>query len=486
MATEYTPYYNLDLYTDADKPNLRDQYNAAMRKVDTQLHTSNDNITVAIEAANQAKEKAQEANDAVAAETTAREAADNALETAYKAADTVLDGKITAEATARTAADSALETAYKEADSVLDGKITAEATARTAADSALGVRIDAEATARANADSALSDRIDALEPFTAKTKYYGHRMVVIGDSYAYGTGASDHGGAEQLRFSTRLANMLGAVEVNVAVGSTGFCDPGSGGQNASFPTQVSQAAAKLNATQRNDVRLVLIAGGINDEHEGVTYSRAQMATAAKNTCTAAKASFPNADIVVFPMLWNGQKWQYHAFNFECGIVEGVMQSNCGTAVQGCWTWNFGDAAKYATDNLHPNDAGHLNFANRMLESIMQGGTMNYQNYLFVPTINGGSTVNRTYGVFQNGTMHFGGMYVGTSGEKISGNTKIGTVPPGMYPEVNVYAPIFKNNQLAGMFCVTVSGNVYINPTSEVTAPVYVAPCDYVPYGGTLN
>ena len=73
MATEYTPYYNLDLYTDSDKPNLRDQYNAAMRKVDTQLHTSNDNITVAIEAANQAKEKAQEANDAVAAETTARE-----------------------------------------------------------------------------------------------------------------------------------------------------------------------------------------------------------------------------------------------------------------------------------------------------------------------------------------------------------------------------------------------------------------------------
>ena len=457
MATEYTPYYHLDLYTDSDKPNLRDQYNAAMRKVDTQLHTSNDNITVAIEAANQAKEAAQEAISAVAAETTAREAADNALETAYKAADTVLDGKI-----------------------------TAEATARTDADSALGVRIDNEATARANADSALSGRIDALESLTTKTKYYGHRMVVIGDSYAYGTGASDHGGAEQLRFSTRLANMLGSVEVNVAVGSTGFCDPGSGGQNSPFPTQVSKAAAQLSASQRNDVMLVLIAGGINDEREGTTYSRAQMATAAKDTCTAAKASFPNADIVVFPMLWNGQGWQYHAFNFECGIVEGVMQSNCGVAVQGCWTWNFGNASAYASDNLHPSDTGHLNFANRMFESITQGGTMNYQNYLFVPTINGGSTVNRTYGVFQNGTMHFGGMYVGTSGKSISENTQIGTVPPGMYPEVNVYTPIFKNNQLAGMFCVTASGNVYVNPTSTVTAPVYVAPCDYVPYGGTLN
>ena len=486
MATEYTQYYNLDLYTDSDKPNLRDQYNAAMRKVDTQLHTSNDNITVAIEAANQAKTAANEAKAAaegvqtnIDAEATAREQA-----------DTALDGKIAAEATAReqadTALETALETAYKAADTVLDGKITAEATARTDADSALGVRIDNEATARDNADSALSGRIDALEPITTKTKYYGHRMVVIGDSYAYGTGASDHGGAEQLRFSTRLANMLGTVEVNVAVGSTGFCDPGSGGQNSPFQTQVSKAAAQLNASQRNDVRLVLIAGGINDEREGTTYSRAQMATAAKNTCTAAKTSFPNADIVVFPMLWNGQGWQYHAFNFECGIVEGVMQSNCGTAVQGCWTWNFGNASAYASDNLHPNDTGHLNFANRMFESITKGGTMNYQNYLFVPSINGGSAANRTYGIFQNGTMYFGGMRVGTSGESISGNTKIGTVPPGMYPEVNVYTPIFKNNQVAGMFCVTDSGNVYVNPTSTVTAPVYVAPCDYVPYGGALN
>lgn len=457
MATEYTPYYNLDLYTDADKPNLRDQYNAAMRKVDTQLHTSNDSITVAIEAANQAKEAAEAANEAVTTETEARKAADTALETAYKAADTALDGKITAEATARTDANNALST-----------------------------RIGNEATARANADTVLSGRISALEPLTTKTKYYGHRMVVIGDSYAYGTGASDHGGAEQKRFSTRLANMLGATEVNVAVGSTGFCDPGSEGQNSPFPKQVSQAAAKLNAGERNDVRLVLIAGGINDEREGTTYSGAQMETAAKSTCTAAKASFPNADIVVFPMLWNGQGWQYHAFNFETAIARGVMTSSCGVAVQGCWTWNFGQASAYASDNMHPNDTGHLVIANRMFESLTQGGTMNYQNALFIPTIQGGSTVNRTYGVFQNGVIQCGGMLVGTSGESISGNTKIGTVPVGMYPEQNVYVPIFKNNQLAGMFCITQSGNIYVNPQTTVAAPVFVAPFNYVPYGGTLN
>lgn len=45
MATEYTPNYNLDLYASADKPNLRDQYNAAMNKIDTQMKKSADGVT---------------------------------------------------------------------------------------------------------------------------------------------------------------------------------------------------------------------------------------------------------------------------------------------------------------------------------------------------------------------------------------------------------------------------------------------------------
>lgn len=45
MATEYTPNYNLDLYASADKPNLRDQYNNAMGKIDTQMKKSADDVT---------------------------------------------------------------------------------------------------------------------------------------------------------------------------------------------------------------------------------------------------------------------------------------------------------------------------------------------------------------------------------------------------------------------------------------------------------
>lgn len=45
MAKEYTPNYNLDLYASADKPNLRDQYNAAMGKIDTQMKKSAADVT---------------------------------------------------------------------------------------------------------------------------------------------------------------------------------------------------------------------------------------------------------------------------------------------------------------------------------------------------------------------------------------------------------------------------------------------------------
>lgn len=54
MASEYTPNYNLDKYVGTDKPNLRDQYNSAMDKIDAQFvviendHTNTNNQISAI------------------------------------------------------------------------------------------------------------------------------------------------------------------------------------------------------------------------------------------------------------------------------------------------------------------------------------------------------------------------------------------------------------------------------------------------------
>lgn len=116
MASEYTTNFNLDLYTDTDKPNLRDQYNGAMNKIDAQLRIASNNNVIATETANQAKDMASAAQSA--ADTNAKSiAATNAtvagIDSAYKAADTKLSDDI-----------AAATNGYKEADTKLSADIT--------------------------------------------------------------------------------------------------------------------------------------------------------------------------------------------------------------------------------------------------------------------------------------------------------------------------------------------------------------------------
>lgn len=140
MASEYTEHYNLDLYTDTDKPNLRDQYNGAMNKIDSQLNTLSNNLVIVTDAANQAKEQAKTASDSASANAqsiatlqntvsgidTAYKAADSSITNAYKAADTKLSSDIeTAYKAADTKLSSDITDAYKAADAKLSSDITA-------------------------------------------------------------------------------------------------------------------------------------------------------------------------------------------------------------------------------------------------------------------------------------------------------------------------------------------------------------------------
>lgn len=120
MASEYTSHYNLDKYVANDKPNLRDQYNSAMDKIDAQMFANS-------VAAATAQNVANNASTAVTTETERAKVAEEELEsslekqisdtadditTAYKAADAALKTELattieTAQATADAAATDA-------------------------------------------------------------------------------------------------------------------------------------------------------------------------------------------------------------------------------------------------------------------------------------------------------------------------------------------------------------------------------------------
>ena len=119
MASEYTPNYNLDLYVDNDKPNLRDQYNGAITKIDAQLHEFSNNMVIVMDAANQARDKAataQSAADANAKSISALNTTVTEVDSAYEAADAKLSSDL---ADAYKAADDAVTSAYKAADTAI-------------------------------------------------------------------------------------------------------------------------------------------------------------------------------------------------------------------------------------------------------------------------------------------------------------------------------------------------------------------------------
>lgn len=345
--------------------------------------------------------------------------------------------------------------------------------------------------------TAVQTRITNLESeisdLNSKASFYGyfngHGALFIGDSYTYGTGASDHLSGNTKRFSSLLATRLGATEYNYAVSSTGFCDPGSSGQNAPFETQVLTAANALDSLVRNDIHLVVIAGGFNDWNEGATYGADAMQAAASRAARNARTYFPNALILVVPMLFKGFDANARLWNFENAIISGVGGLNGGERtvyIRGAWTWNWGMASHYANDGFHPNDIGHATIASQIYANLL-GGTV-FENRLeiiqFAEDFN--SSVNDGgYMQFYNGMIVSQGMRCTTvKGFEANTNVIIGKVPDGCVPLQNISMPLMRSNALHGTILITNSGNIYVR--SDVAFPanadIYMNAFSYLPKG----
>jgi hypothetical protein len=169
MASEYTPNRRYPLYTNNDKPNLRDQYNGAIREIDTDMQqalTDSSGVASALGAGFDAQHTVRMAIDNCATDSDLSSEA-----TARANADTALGTRITNETSARESADTNLGT-----------RITNETSARESADTALGTRITNETTARQSADTAINTTINQLE---AKLPIDGSYWIGVGDSWCH-------------------------------------------------------------------------------------------------------------------------------------------------------------------------------------------------------------------------------------------------------------------------------------------------------------
>lgn len=243
MATEYTPNYNLDLYASADKPNLRDQYNAAMGKIDTQMKKSADDVTNANANVLTLQTQVTEAQKDISALESTVETHGTQITDVQKTADDALslaktnEGDIAdtqADVTSITGRVTAVEGDITEAQNDIDGLQTAvdgkAPTNHASTDNAYGqgsstnfghLKVADDGAAAASTGTAASpkmvtDQINALKTAIAPTALTAAKNV------AYGDGISGSG-----TFSI-YGNSITKV-VSVQLDNTSLSTSGSGG-----------------------------------------------------------------------------------------------------------------------------------------------------------------------------------------------------------------------------------------------------------------
>lgn len=168
MASEYTQNYNLDLYVDSDKPNLRDQYNGAMRKVDAQLLVqsnamSNTNTAVGNLATSVTTMQTQVTANKAASEKNTSDIA--TLSTKVNDIDTTTNGlsNTVAEHTTQIEANTTAITGNGQLIQAANTEISNEIVRAKAAESRIEDKVDTETTRATNAETQLSGRITANE-----------------------------------------------------------------------------------------------------------------------------------------------------------------------------------------------------------------------------------------------------------------------------------------------------------------------------------
>lgn len=323
-----TDNFNLDLYDTGDPAALTDQYNSAMHTIDDTLLTINGNANTALTNINEVK--GWLGNLGVTDGTTA---------TSNK---TKWDGAASLAAT-------------NEADiTAIDANLNA-----------LGANTVNDAT---NLKNTINNK---------QNSYYNSDMVFIGDSITQGYGATDAG---RDRWPTLICNYFNATQHNYAVGGAGFTVNGQS-SNGRFDIQAT-TAANDNKYDHNNVRLVFISGGVNDNLTDENSTANTNATLCVNTL---RTAFPNATIIaIIGPSGSLEKGKHSLGNiginqrikYYRSLIRLLQKLNCAT-IDG-WRLISTNINMQYTDRTHPNTAGYAYMAGQILNSIL-GGTISYSD-----------------------------------------------------------------------------------------------------------
>ena len=380
MATVYTKTdnYGLNLYGDNDPADLRDGYNGSMRTIDMTLETHLNRIE-SVEARETHDEAVMKAllvdntvDKATAAKTKWDKAGTDAAAAASKAnANTAILTALGADTTGH-AADNKTKWDKAGVDAIEAMSDAATATQKANSNTAILTALGADTTGHAadnktKWDKASSDAIGANDAIARILKTLsrtnGH-LVTLGDSYGTNTDKTRE-------WPTVLNIRLGENSVlhNYCIAGAGYTAP-----NTTFQSELNNAKADTSYNH-NEVGLVVIAGSrnTNDGYSGV------LRTAAVSLYDGVKREFPNARIIVVPMMWDwtpvSNYWRYNAASCISAAREVGVE-----AVPWAWTWNLGNNTYFPAGDIHPNSDGTNVIVSYMLDYINHNYTGRTESY----------------------------------------------------------------------------------------------------------
>lgn len=363
MSTVYdkTDNYALNLYGDSDPADLRDGYNGSMRTIDTTLETHLNRIE-AVESRETHDEEVAKAllgdntvDNAAASKAKWDKAGTDATAAAGKADNNsailaALGADTAAHATdAKTKWDKAgvdATTAISKADSnktiltALGADTTAHATANKTKWDKNTTDITTLSTLVGNNSSQIAQILEKL----GQAQYEDGYLVTFGDSYADNT--------RERTWSYQLSTMFPELQwKNYAKSGAGFNVSGI----PTFAQQVANCVADTSVDNAK-VKVAVCAGGRNDILDWTTGM-----TKAREVVLAMESAFPNAIVVIAPMLFDHSTLNEEGMNKYDALFAGALDASVGNhrvvVVDSAYVWCKSETGWFPSGDIHPNATG---------------------------------------------------------------------------------------------------------------------------------
>lgn len=279
----------------------------------------------------------------------------------------------------------------------------------------------------------LDTRVTTLEAEEANNTLRNEKCLLMGNSYAYGTGGVAGQGwcyyFEQITgCDADVIHQNGGDFIAVGNSNASYAGLTAYGALASFANSKTEA-------QRAQYKYVIYGGGYNDHGA----SPATLATAVQQFANYAKQMFPNAKVVIVPLFSGAPVTASKYIYYGEAICSGALTAGTQTTVNS-FTWLYGRGYTNE-DTIHPTDGGYK-ILGRYMASFVNGWDGIYE-----PIFGSGAeyeadvTSNHFRYTRDRNSVSFSGSLTITG--------EVGTVPrklvgmPDIYlPAYNVYFPVF--------------------------------------------